>query len=245
MRAILSEVRGARGGGTPAVIVVAGAPALVPLLAHELRAGGDAAAVREGRPEEVAGCAALVWIGEPNLEALRDATRHRVPIVALTEAERVPYVFDTDLVRVGSGQGFPVREIVAVLARRLGDGGPALVARLPVLRDAVVDELIRSAARRNALLAAGVIGRGASMKVLVLTQIRLFVRIARARGRESEAVRAVGALGVLGAGYGFRALARGGIARSPSADRAVRSGVAFAGTAAVGAVARRILASDS
>ena len=241
---MLSEVRRERGSATPGAIAVAGAPALVPLLAHALRDGGDPSAVREGRPEQMAGYAALVWIGEPEIEAFRDATRHRVPIVAVSEAERMPYVLDTDLVRVGSGQGFPVREIAAVLARRLGDGGPALAARLPVLREAVVDELIRSTARRNALLAAGVFGQGASMKVLILAQIRLFVRIARTGGRESEAAGVAGALGVLGAGYGFRGIARGVLARAPVAGRAVRSGVAFAGTGAIGAVCRRILGRD-
>ena len=244
-RAILAELRGERGGGTPGVIAVAGAPALVRLLAHELREGGDPSAVREGHPEQMAGCATLVWIGEPDLDVLRNATRHRVPIMAVTEAERMPYVFETDLVRVSPGQGFPIREIAAVLARKLGDKAPALAGRLPVLRDAVVDDLIRSTARRNALLAAGITGPGVAMKVLVLAQIRLVVRIARARDRESEAAGVAGALGVLGAGYGFRAVARRGLARTPFGGRAVRSGIAFAGTSAIGAVARRILARDS
>ena len=194
-RAILSAVRSARRGGAPGVIVVAGATALAPLLARELRAGGDASAVREGRVESVADCAALVWIGEPDVEALREAARHRVPIVAVTEAPRVPYVFDTDVIAVRPGQGLPVDQIAAALARRLGDRGPSLAAALPVLSEAVVDEQIRSAARRNAVLAAGVLRPGAGMNVLTPNQIRLVMRIGLARGRDSDAARAVGALG--------------------------------------------------
>ena len=52
-----------------------GARELVPLLARELRAGGDLAAVREGGPLE--GAAALVWIGAADEEVLHAASRAR------------------------------------------------------------------------------------------------------------------------------------------------------------------------
>ncbi len=49
----------------------------------------------------------------------------------------MPYVLADDLVRIEPGHGFPVDEIAAAVARRLGDDGTALAARLPVLRGAV------------------------------------------------------------------------------------------------------------
>jgi uncharacterized protein (DUF697 family) len=242
--AFLSAVRGVGRGAAPGAVAVAGAPALVPVLARELRAGGDASAVREVLGGSAPECAALVWIGDPDFEVLRDASRRRFPIVAVTEEERVPYVFEPDVVVLRPGQGFPMDEIAAALARRLGDRGPSLAAVLPVLREAVVDEQIRSSARLNALLAAGVLGPGSAMRVLTLNQVSLVMRIGLARGKDSDVSRALGTLGVVGAGYGLRKVARAGLGRAPFAGWALRSAVAFGGTAAVGAVARRLFARD-
>ena len=240
-------MRGARGATSRGAIVVDGAPSLVAVLARELRAGGEPAAVREGFDPRTGSVgtrsvAALVWIGEPDEEALRAAARDRVPIVAVTNAERVPYVLDTDLVRVGAGQGFPMEEIAAALARRLGDRAPSLAAALPQLREAVVDELIRSAARKNALLASGLVGPGAEMRVLTFSQVRLVMRIALAHGREIDRSRATEVLGVVGAGYGFRAVAREGLSLLPVAGWAVKGAIAFSGTMVVGEAARRVFA---
>src|SRR5207253_8185331 len=110
----------------------------------------------------------------------------------------------TDLVRVPPGEGFPLDRIAAALARKLGADGPALAAALPVLREAVVDELIRAAARQNGLLAAGVFVPGVDLPVLTLNQGRLVARIAQAHGQELDRARAIELLGVVGAGFGFR-----------------------------------------
>ena len=40
-----------------------------------------------------------------------------VPIIAVTEADTVPYVLATDLVRVPPGAGFPVEEIARAVAQ--------------------------------------------------------------------------------------------------------------------------------
>ena len=106
----------------------------MPLLARELREGGDASAVVEDRVE---GLAVLVWLGAADEERLRAASRAGVPIVAVTDEASVPYVLATDLVRVPPGQGFPVEAIAAAIAARLGEDATVLAARLPVLRPAV------------------------------------------------------------------------------------------------------------
>ncbi len=174
----------------------------MPVLARELRAGGSAAAVREGGPADDA--AVLVWVGEADEDALRAASRARVPIVAVTEAESVPYVLETDLVRLRPGEGFPLAEIATAIARRSRVAGPALAAQLPVLRDAVVADLIQRSSRRNAIIAAAVFVPGADMPVLTLTQVRLVARIALAHGKELDRARGLELLGVVGAGFGFR-----------------------------------------
>ena len=68
------------------------------------------------------GAAALIWVGAADEDAAaRCRSRAKIPIVAVTDAETVPYVLADDLVRVPPGQGFPVDEIAAAVARRLGD----------------------------------------------------------------------------------------------------------------------------
>jgi uncharacterized protein (DUF697 family) len=232
---IVRELRTGAGDRRP--IVVAGATELVPLLARELRAGGDASAIVEGGPP--ANAAALVWLGPADEAALKPFARAHVPIVAVSDDDRVPYVLETDLVRVPPGSGFPVDEIADVLARRLGERGTVLAARLPVLRRAVVDQLARSFARKNGLIGAAVFIPGVDMPVLTLNQIRLVLRIALAHGQPIDASRALELLGVVGAGFGFRTIAREAVAVVPGFGWALKGAIAYAGTVAVGEAARR------
>ncbi len=232
---ILREVRAGSGGDRP--IAIGGARELVPLLAKELRAGGDAAAVQEYGDAEHA--AALVWIGDAEGDALRAAARAGVPIVGVTEGGSLPYVLDTDLVQVKRGQGFPVDEITRVLARRLGVRGAGLAALLPVLREPIVDELIRLAAWKNGLVGAAVFVPGVDMPVLTLNQVRLVLRIALAYGHHPDSTPLPEVLGVVGAGFGFRAVARELLDLVPVAGWAAKGAVAYAGTKAIGEAARR------
>lgn len=231
---LLRELR--RGAGDPRPLAVAGASELVPLLARELRAGGDAGAVVEGRFEDAA---VLIWIGAPDEDTLRAASRRGVPIIAVTEAETVPYVLATDLVRVPPGAGFPVEEIAAAVARRLGEDSTSLAARLPALRDAVCEELILAFSKRNGLIAAAVFIPGVDMPLLTLNQVRLVLRIGLAHGQEMDNVRALELLGVVGAGFGFRAVARELLNVVPIGGWAVKGAVAYTGTRAVGEAALR------
>jgi uncharacterized protein (DUF697 family) len=142
-------------------------------------------------------------------------------------------------VRVPPGEGFPLDRIAAAVARRLGEDGTSLAARLPVLRGAVCSELIRSFSRRNALVAAAVFIPGVDMPVLTLNQARLVLRIALAYGQEVDGSRAAELLGVVGAGLGFRAAARELLDVVPVVGWAVKGAVAYGGTRAVGEAAVR------
>lgn len=235
--ALFRELR--RGTGDPRPLAVAGARELVPLLARELRAGGDPAAVVEGRFEDAA---VLVWIGPTDEAVLRQATRAGVPIVAVTEDETVPYVLATELVRVPPGSGFPVDEIASVIARRLGEDSTSLAARLPVLRPAVCEELIRAFSRRNGMIAAAVFMSGIDMPVLTVNQARLVMRMGMAYGGQSNATRTAGLVGVVGAGLAFRAISRELRSTMPRAGWAVKGAVAYTGTRAVGEAALRYFA---
>jgi uncharacterized protein (DUF697 family) len=231
---VLREVR--RGEGDKRPLGIAGARELVPVLARELRAGGDAAAVAG---ERVEGIALLVWVGAADEERLRAASRAGVPIVAVTDQSSVPYVLPGDLVRVPPGQGFPIDKITEAIASKLGENGTALAARLPVLRPAVCRQLIAHFSKRNALISAAIFIPGVDMPVLTLNQIRLVLRIALAYGQDIDRHRAVELLGVVGAGFGFRTVARELLDFVPVAGWAVKGAVSYGGTRAVGEAAVR------
>lgn len=231
---IVRELR--RGSGDQRPIAVAGARELAPILARELRAGGDASAVVESGFEHAA---VLVWVGPADEEVLRAADRAGVPIVGVTNEEHVPYVLATDLVHVPAGQGFPVDEIARAIARKLGEDGTALAARLPAIRRAVCDELIRSFSRKNAIVSAAVFIPGVDLPVLTLNQIRLVLRIALAYGQEIDGQRAIELAGVVGAGFGLRTIARELLDLVPVAGWAVKGAVAYTGTKALGEAAVR------
>ena len=153
---------------SPGPIVVAGARELVPLLAAELRAGGDAAAVTRGPSSPVPPRSSG---SGRRLDVLRAAARAGLPIVAVTDAESVPYVLDTDLVRVGPAGAFrstrsrprsPARSARAAL--RSPGACPSCAARSS--RD-----LVGRAVRNGLIGAADVPARARDMPVLTLNQV--------------------------------------------------------------------------
>ena len=226
---LLREVR--RGTGDQRPIAVAGARELLPIIARQLREGGDPSAVVEGQIENAA---VVVWVGPPDEEVLRRADRAGTPIVAVSDAEEIPYVLATDIVHVPPGQGFPIEAIAHAIARKLGEDGTALAARLPVVRPAVCDELIRSFSLRNGLISAAIFIPGVDMPVLTLNQARLVLRIALAYGEEIDRERALELLAVVGWGFGLRAVARQVLDFVPFAGWAVKGGIAYTGTRALG-----------
>jgi uncharacterized protein (DUF697 family) len=225
-------------------LVVAGAQSLAPLLAKELRAGGEPAAVVENGT--IDGALALVYVlpgrpAEEDVRALRVADRAGVPIVCVTRPgiERIPYVLATDIVPVGAGSTFPVDEIAAAVARRVSEAGSGLARRLPVFRDAVCRDLIRRFSVRAGWIGAVTIVPGVDLPVLMLLQIRMVLRIAHAYGFELDRERALELAGVIGAGYGFRTVARELLDLVPVAGWALKGTVAYVGTRALGEAAVR------
>jgi uncharacterized protein (DUF697 family) len=232
-------------------LVVDGARELAALLRRELIRGGVAEAVREGGPLE--GTAGVVYVlagpaGPADVERLREASRAKIPavcVIAAREGDSVPappYVLPEHIVRVedgGSGSGFPIEAVTRAIAAALGQHATPLAARLPVLRDAVCEELIRHFSRQNAIIGVAVFVPGADLPVLTLNQVRLLLRISDAYGFELDRERIPEVLGVIGSAYGFRTLARSILGLVPVAGWAVKGGIAFVGTRALGEAARR------
>jgi uncharacterized protein (DUF697 family) len=245
---VLGLVQGLRSSArSDRPLVVSGPDALVSLLVEELTRGGVAAAVRERGPLEGAAALVLVLGGAPTTDderLLHEASRARLPVVAVVPtsigaAKHVPYVLDENLVRLPGGAGFPVDEIAKRLARALGEEATPLAARLPVLREAVCEELIRKFSRQNGVLGVLVFVPGADLPILTANQVRLVLRIADAHGFEIDRERLPEVLAVIASGFGFRALARKAIGYVPFVGWVVKGAVAYTATRALGEAAVR------
>jgi uncharacterized protein (DUF697 family) len=217
--------------------------ALAAQLAKELGRDAEPGAVRVGGPD---GAAAYVRVlaDAPSPEdeaALARAHRARVPSVVLARKRFVvPFVLAEDVLVVPPGQGFPVDDVTRAIARRLGMRSTPLAARVPALRPAVCDWLVTAFSRKNALIAGAVFLPGVDFPALTLNQMRMVLRIASAHGKEMSNERMPELLAVLGGGLALRAIGRELLDRVPVARWAVRAGVAYAGTLALGEVSRRV-----
>jgi uncharacterized protein (DUF697 family) len=80
---------------------------------------------------------------------------------------------------------------------------------------------------------------GVDLPLLTVNQARLVLRIGLAFGHEIDHARGLELLGVVGAGLGFRAIARELLDVVPFAGWAVKGAVAYTGTRAVGEAAVR------
>ncbi len=243
LRRLLTEIESS--GRREHVLAVGGASELAPVLRQQfLRGGADPAAVRLGDPE---GADVYVHVvsGEADSEdeaLLRRARRARVPVIAVVVGpvgdDPIPYVLATDVVPVATGQGFRLETIARAIAARLGEYGAPLAGRVPLLRTAVSEQLVESFARKNGLVGAAVFIPGADLPVLALNEIRLVLRLAQAYGEESGVERLPELVATLGAGFGLRALARELLGFFTVAGWALKGGIAYGGTRALGEAAR-------
>jgi uncharacterized protein (DUF697 family) len=238
---LLKELRSAADDTRP--LLVSGP--LAAQLAKELSRGGDPRAVRVDGGVEDTAALVRVLAGAPtetDERELRAANRAGVPILAVqtgTEVFDAPYVLPTDVVACAPGSGFPVEEIAAAIAARLGEAATGLAARLPVLREAACEALIDRFSRQNAIIGAAVWVPGADFAVLTLNQLRLVLRLGAAHGVEIDQQRLPEVLGTIGAALGFRAVARQLVGAVPVAGWLVKGGIAYVGTRALGEAANR------
>jgi uncharacterized protein (DUF697 family) len=249
---VAKEMRAAAEDFRP--IVLAGAASLAGELNAALTAGGDEGAVRDLSGKElsaydVEGAGLLLYVAEgpqvtPADEAvLRLADRKNVEAICVlvggseSEPVDVPYVLATNVVQAPAGRPLPVDRIAELIAERADDRAHTWAAGLPVLRRPVVEHLIRKFSRQNGILGVAIFIPGADLPALTLNQIRMVFHIAAAYGEQIDRDRAVEILAVIGAGLGFRAVAREALGFVPGVGWAIKGGVAYAGTRALGKAA--------
>ena len=147
----------------------------------------------------------------------------------------------SNLAHVASLQGEDAEAVVEAIIRALGDAAVAAARRNPGLRPVVGRGLVRAAARQSATIGALPLP-GVDMPALALIQVRLVAQLAALHDRPFGAERALEALAVVGAGFGWRALGRSASGLVPVAGWAVRGTVAYGATRAVGEAALARLA---
>ncbi|MEX0817015.1 MAG: DUF697 domain-containing protein [Gaiellales bacterium] len=249
---IVKEVKAAAEDFRP--LLIGGAPEPARKLREALVADGDEQAVRDvsGRdvsPYDLEGAALLLWCvegerpSEEDEHVFRLADRKDVAAICILvgagagAVADIPYVLATDVIRVPSGAEIPLDIVAERIAERADEKGYSLAAKLPVLRPAVCESIVRRFSRQNGILGAAIFIPGADFPVLTLNQVRMVFRIAAAYGEEIDRERAVELLGVVGAGLGFRAVARQALGVVPVAGWAVKGGIAYAATRALGEAA--------
>jgi uncharacterized protein (DUF697 family) len=214
-------------------------------LALALTVGGDSGAVIVGSDPSDAVVSIRLIKDEPTAAetaALRRLSRTETGLIVVHRGEgHIPYVLPGDVLEAGAE--LPLRDLVKAIARLAGDDGPALAARLPILRQEVARRLIGSIAFANAAIAASTKLQQAQLPVLTLAQSRMMLLLGLSRGdalpRDPQqlALAAGPAIaGCVGMGFGARALVR----RLPVNGRLVRAGVAYAGTRVLGEARLRI-----
>ncbi|MDO8736848.1 MAG: hypothetical protein Q7K29_07165 [Thermoleophilia bacterium] len=163
-------------------------------------------------------------------------------VVVLTEAPGVqvsfPGVGPRRVVGMAPG-GIPPADVLAeAVADAAGDSGVALAAKLPALRDEVCRQLIHRTARQNAVVGCLFIIPGADMPVMTLNEARMILRMAAAHGETVGSERALELLGIVGTGFGLRAVARQALDFFPGPGWVIKGGIAWSGTRALGEAAK-------
>ncbi len=248
---VVKEIKTAAEDLSP--LVVAGAPGPAGEIVTALGEGGEPGALRDLSGREVTkydlqGAALLIHVVEgdapgPEDEAvlkLADQSDIEVVYVLAGTTSRpldVPYVPATSVVVIPPGKPVPVAELAELVATLTEENGYGLAARLPVLREEVVKAIVRRFARQNGILGVAIFIPGADFPVLTLNQLRMTFRIAAAHGEQIDRERIPEILAVVGAGLGFRTIAREALGFLPGLGWAVKGGMAYVGTKALGQAA--------
>ncbi len=142
-----------------------------------------------------------------------------------------PFVLSPLVVECRAGEGFPLRDIAGRIVQACQEG-PVLAGRVPILREAVRDELVTQAVSRSALIGLAGSRFGASRPLLTLEQARLSSHLRTTTEEvtpsDDRAVLAGELAILLGAGFALRHAARAGRTVLPAP--LVQAAVAALGT---------------
>ena len=110
----------------------------------------------------------------------------------------------------------------------------AFALAFPFVRKPLAMDCVNATALQNAGIGLVMIIPGADLPVMTLNQAKMVLQIAAAYDQELGKQRAVELLGVVGGGFACRAIARELVELVPGLGWAVKAGVGFGGTVAMG-----------
>ncbi|MHB0979718.1 MAG: DUF697 domain-containing protein [Thermoleophilia bacterium] len=236
-----------------AAIVLAGEPQLLGAARELLSPDGRSTRVWDRGPDEIRQLVlgegdVLLVLTDPNredawLEGLRGIG---VPLGAAVAVDDGPAAtnritwYDKRRARVSfSPAAAGWRGVWQAVVDVAADRAVPLGRRFPVLRGAASRKVIKRTSRQNALVGAVFIVPGTDMPVMTLNQIKMVLSIAAIHGEEITTERALELLGVVGSGFGFRAVARQALDFGPGPGWVFKGAMGYAGTRALGEAALR------
>ena len=125
-------------------------------------------------------------------------------------------------------------KLAAWLADAVGEKDLALAANFAFCRRAVVGALVERCALENAAIGAVSLIPGSDFPLMCVNQAKLALDVAAAFGQDVEPTRALELAGVVGAGLGYRALARTLVGLVPGLGLVLKAGIGYGGTLATG-----------
>ncbi len=187
--------------------------------------------------------------GEAQLrEGLRRASWPGGGVVAVLGDKRdSPAVtwYSDRVARVGVATAASWDRVWEALVWAAGPRAIPLARAYPTLRRAAARRLIANASLQNAAVGAVLFVPGTDLAVMTLNQLRLLLNLAGRFGYELSVDRLLELASVLGAGLGFRAVARQLMGLVPGVGWAVKGGVGYAGTKELGEAAFRYFESGA
>lgn len=120
------------------------------------------------------------------------------------------------------------------IAERVSGKRLAFAANFPFVRRAVAEESIKNTAFQNAVIGGVVILPGADMPLMTANQAKMLLQIAAAYGQPLGAERIKELAAVVGGAFVFRTIARQAVAFIPGFGWAIKAGIGYSGTIAMG-----------
>lgn len=173
-------------------------------------------------------------------DSLAEARERAVPVVAIALAEEAAVTADTlvhpyrDTLTDLDPQRLVEVDLGDWLTERVQGKRLALAANFAFMRRAVAVEHVRSTAFQNAIIGAVAFIPGADMPLMTANQAKMVMQIAAAYGERIGTERARELLAVVGGGFALRTVARQVVGIVPGFGWAVKSGIGYTGTIAMG-----------
>jgi uncharacterized protein (DUF697 family) len=182
---------------------------------------------------------ALVGPGATLAESVRRSCDMHIPtvVVALGDsreavAARIGHPFNDVIACRETGE--LLEDLGLWLADRLKTKRLALASNFQFVRRAVAEESVKSTSMQNALIGGVVIIPGADMPLMTANQAKMVLQIAAAYGQPLGSERIKELAGVVGGAFMLRTIARQVVSVVPGFGWALKAGIGYTGTLAMG-----------